>query len=271
MSNYRLIAVDMDGTLLKSDKTVDPETILDIQRAADHGIQVAFCSGRGIPELGSYLDTLSVMRYAVCMSGALVYDLHLKNVIGGSSIPQKTVLEIEKTAEHFDAMLHLMTEYESIARADQAADMDTYLMGIYQTMFQKVARKTANMHKEVLQHTAIPKVNIFFRSPEDRQKGYEELKHLPLQFAFAEQASLEMNAEGVSKAAGVKMLAAHLGIPMTEVMGIGDSDNDRLMLESVGMPVAMANAEPSVKAVCRIITEDNDHNGVGLAIRRAMQ
>ena len=79
--NIRLIALDMDGTLLMTDKTVHPDTIRDIEEATRRGISVAYCTGRAVPELSSYVDTLSAMRFGVCLAGALVYDFHDKRVI----------------------------------------------------------------------------------------------------------------------------------------------------------------------------------------------
>ena len=99
-------------------------------------------------------------------------------------------------------------------------------------------------------------------------QGYEALRHLPLSFAFAEGASLEMNAAGVTKASGLRALTEHLGISMAQTVGIGDADNDRAMLEAVGLSVAMGNGAQDIRALCDAVTADNDHNGVGDAIRK---
>ena len=72
--NYRIIALDMDGTLLTSDKTIAPDTVRDIRAASERGIHVVYCTGRAVPELKLYFDMVPMMRYAVCSAGALVYD-----------------------------------------------------------------------------------------------------------------------------------------------------------------------------------------------------
>lgn len=141
-------------------------------------------------------------------------------------------------------------------------------MGIYQPMFLELTRKVEDMAAEALRYDSIPKVNVYFRSVQDRAEAYETLKHLPLSFAFAEGASLEMNAAGVTKASGLQALASHLGIAMTETVAIGDADNDRAMLEAAGLSVAMGNAAKDIRELCDAVTADNDHNGVGEAIRR---
>lgn len=71
---YKIIAVDMDGTLLKSDKTIHKDSIRDIQAATENGIHVVYCTGRAISELQQYFKVLPMVRYAVCYSGAIIYD-----------------------------------------------------------------------------------------------------------------------------------------------------------------------------------------------------
>lgn len=267
MSRYRLIALDMDGTLLKSDKTLDPDTIRDIKEAATQGIQAVYCSGRGIMELTSYIAQLPSMRYAVCMSGAMVYDLQERRSIYSRTVEGGYVQKIVEVATKYDAMAHFLTETESIVRIDQVSHMKDFHMGIYQPMFHELTTRVEDMAAEAMRYDSVPKVNVYFRSAQDRQEGYEMLKHLPLSFAFAETTSLEMNAKGVTKASGLRALADYLGIAMADTMGIGDADNDRAVLEAVGLSAAMGNASEDIKELCDVVTADNDHNGVGKAIR----
>lgn len=268
MAGYKLIALDMDGTLLRSDKSLDPATVRDIEEAAGQGVQVVYGTGRAMIELFSYVRQIPSMRYAVCLSGALVYDFKEQKSIFCRELSGAYVREIVGMAEKYDAMAHFLTERESIVRIDQVGHMSDFHMGIYQPMFLELTRKVGDMAEEAGRYDSIPKVNVYFRSAQDRSEAYEGLKHLPLSFAFAEGASLEMNAEGVTKASGLCALAEYLGITMAETVGIGDADNDRAMLEAVGLPVAMGNAAEDIKALCEVVTADNDHNGVGEAIRR---
>lgn len=268
MSGYQLIAVDMDGTLLRSDKTLDPETIRDVEAASRQGIQVVYSTGRAVPELEAYVRQIPCMRYAVALSGALVYDFQERRSVFCQMLSGEYIREIVRVAGQYDAMAHLLAEKESVVRNDQVSHMSDFHMGIYQPMFLELTRKVDDMWDEAKRYEAIPKVNVYFRSAKDRAEGYEALKHLPLSFAFAEGASLEMNAAGVTKASGLQALAGRLGIPMLKTVGIGDADNDRAMLEAVGLAVAMRNGAEDIKAICDTVTDDNDHNGVGKAIRK---
>lgn len=268
---YKLIAVDMDGTLLKSDKTIHEDSIRDIQAATEHGIQVAYCTGRALAELQPYFDALPMVRYAICYSGAIVYDCLEKKCVYRAEIEHNYIEKIAQTAKKYEAMAHFLTEQKSIVSAADITHMKDFHMGVYQPLYLQVATQVADMQEEAKRHVSIPKINVYFRTEEDRNKAYEELKHLPLTFAFAEKTSLEMNAQNVSKATGLVQLADFLGIAIDQTAGIGDADNDRAVLGKVGFPIAMGNANADIKAICKFVTEDNDHNGVGAAIRHILE
>lgn len=269
-NTYQLIALDVDGTLLTPDKTIHPDTMRDIQLAAQRGVQVAYCTGRAVPELLDYFNVVPEMRYAVCNSGACVYDRAEGRCIYRSAIPHGLVDAALAAAAKYRAMLHFLTESESIVAAKDVTHMADFHMGIYQPMFQRIARPVADMAQEAEALGDIAKINLYFRSSENRVRCREELKDLPLDIATPEVTTLEMTAQHVSKASGLTWLAGALGIPMARVAGVGDSDNDREMLQSVGLSFAMGNADPDIRSLCDLVTADNAHNGAGEAIRRAL-
>ncbi len=264
----RMIAIDMDGTLLRSDKTIDTQTIRDIEDADRKGIIVAYCTGRAVPELSFYTDILHVMRYGICMSGALIYDFVEKRGIYKRTINQRYVREIIRAAVPDDAMVHFLTETESIVRKDQLYRMAEYNMGIYQPMYEEIAKTADDLSLEMKKHESVLKANVHFHSEGARKEAYDILKDFPLSFVFSETTTLEITASGVTKATGLSILSKCMGIPLENVMGIGDGNNDTDMLRSAGFSVAMGNSRQELKDICSAVTEDNDHNGVGEAIRR---
>ena len=266
--SYLLAAVDMDGTLLTPDKGIHPDTLRDIREAAQRGIQVVYCSGRAVAEIAPYTAQLPDMRYAVCMSGAVIYDWLKNKSLAVNAIDCHLVLKILRTAEAFGGMLHFLTETESIVAEEDLDFMEDFHMTAFQPTFRKVARTVRSMEEELSGRAGVPKVNIYFRSPHDRKEGYEALKREPLTFAFAEETSLEMTAAGVTKGSGLIRLCEYLQIPMPRTIGIGDAENDTAMLHAVGLPVAMGNAEEKILRMCRAVTSDNSHNGVGEALRK---
>ncbi len=262
-----LIAVDMDGTLLRSDKTVDPLTITDIQAALDKGIQVAYCTGRGLAEMQDVFRSLPMIRYAVCSSGAVIYDRETDKFIYTDGVRHPYISQIVASALQFHAMPHFLTDRESIVNGSDASHMADFHMGVYQPMFRRIARIVDDMAEEGAQHSSIAKINIYFRSVEDRAKGYEMLKHLSLQISLSENTTLEFTPPSINKGTGLARLAEYLGIPIRQTAAIGDNYNDSEMLETAGFAIAMGNAIDEIRDKCDHVTADNDHNGVGRAIR----
>lgn len=105
-NNYKLISLDMDGTLLKPDKSVHPDTVRDIEEASAKGIHIVYCTGRAVPEIQQYIPMFKGIRYAVCMSGALVYDLKEKKTIYRNAISCGYVQKIMEAAKEYDGMFY---------------------------------------------------------------------------------------------------------------------------------------------------------------------
>ena len=270
MKNIKLIALDMDGTLLMSDKTIHPDTPQDIAFAAAKGVHVVYSTGRDISELTSYIPQLPDMRYGICASGSIVYDFQEERAVFRRAIPREVVLEVISIIGEETGMFHFLGDGVSVASEKQIECMEDFQMGIYKELFRKVATPVPSMLEEAKRRSSVPKMNIYFRSGEERAAAWEKVKHLPLYFATVEKTSLEMTASGVSKASGLRELADYLGIALEETAGIGDADNDREILETVGISVAMENAEEKIRRMCSMVTDDNDHNGVGKALRKLL-
>ncbi len=268
---YRIIALDMDGTLLTSDKKILPETLTDLKWISDKGVYLTYSTGRALVEMTEYFAQTPMIRYAICYSGAIIYDCQNREVIYRNEVPSDCFDKIISVAEKYNGMLTFLTETESIVSASDINHMDDFHMGVYQPMYLRVTRQVEDMRLESKSHQSITKINIYFRNIEDRHRGYAELKDMPLTFALAEETSLEMNAEGVSKGAALQKLSSMLDIPTEQTIAIGDADNDRAMLCSAGLSVVMGNARSDIKKLAHIVTNTNDANGVGEAIRGIFQ
>ena len=268
MKNYLLVALDIDGTLLTSDKKVSINSIKYIDEASKRGIHIAYCSGRAPAEMQDLIKILPSIRYGICMSGALVYDFKENKIIYANSISKELVKKIIEVSKDDDGMIQFLTDKESIVREDQITHMSDFNMGIYQPMYLQIAKTVKDMSIEAEKYDDIPKVNIYFHSIQARQKVYEKIKDLPISISFGEKTALEINAKNVDKGKGLSALANYLGINMSQIIGIGDSDNDVSFLKIVGLPIAMGNANDKVKAICKIISDDNDHDGISKSIKK---
>lgn len=265
--DYKLIAVDMDGTLLKDDKSVHKDTINDINMAVSRGVNIAFCTGRGMIQLSEYFNIFKNIRYAVCCSGGVLYDIFKDKIIYRDEIEKPYTEKIIEITNKYDGMVNFLTDNECIMKKDDLNRLNKFGMEVYRPLLTNYTRKVSDMIEESKKNKNISKMNICFKSDEDKMMAYDELKRYPLELAFGKTTGIEVNKIGVTKASGLKILGEKLNISLDEIVGIGDADNDREMLKTVGFPIAMENATDDIKKIASYITLDNEHNGVGEAIR----
>lgn len=266
--NYRLIAIDMDGTLLTSDKKILAETIADLQRAADAGKYIVLATGRGLAELQDYMDSLSFVEYAVCISGALVYDFRQKQAIHAQTISPALADLIMQRCRLEEPMVHFLTDDKAYMQRSHIDHIADYHMEVYLDLYERVTEKYDDIYSLYPTLERFEKINFYHHSVESRNRTMERLKDLPVSMTFAEETSLEIVAKGVSKAFGFYKLCDHLHINPSETIAIGDAWNDSEIMQAVGLPIAMGNATPELVRLCDVVVADNDHNGVGEAVRK---
>lgn len=270
MGKYKLIALDMDGTLLNSKKQITGGTKKMIRRAAEEGKIVALSTGRGLAELHEYLEQVPEVRYLDCTSGAVVYDCQEKKVIARRTISVSDMEKLMEIASQEDVMVHFLSE-RSIVQKDKVEKMEEYHMGIYKTMFETKADHYEDIFKFYSDNPVpMEKCNIYHHTPEERTVTEEKIKAagLPVVMVHAEETSLEITAEGVNKAAGLLALCRHLDISPEETIVVGDADNDREVLQTAGLAIAMGNAADHIKALADVVVADCDHDGCAEAIEK---
>ena len=261
--SYRLLALDMDGTLLTSEKRVSHGTFEALRKLAARGVPIAFSTGRNLAEMNAYVEALPFIPYASLMSGAYTFDLGEGRVLSRRPIETELASELLRRAAEEAPMAHVMTARESLACPKDIDEMPGFGMGVYQKMFRSICTEVDDLPAWVATHPGeVLKLNFYHRSEASRDRTRERLADLPCTLANSEATALECSALGVSKARGLQTLCEHLGITMEEVVAVGDAPNDLEALQAVGMPVAMGNATPEVLAVARMTVADNDHDGI---------
>lgn len=267
---YRVIALDMDGTVLNDKKQIGERTRAAIHRALAAGKEVVFCTGRSYAEMEEILEAFPDMHYLCGESGALLYDLRKKQPIRLVSIPQKERRKLWKVMEGREIMPQLFSEGKSVINAAQLDQMEHYQMGVYQDVFERVCTLVDDVKKVSLEAESAEKINLYHTSPAQREETLRLLqeKGLELTMVYSEISSLECSPLGLSKASGLQALCRELGITLEQVIMVGDADNDLEALKAAGLAVAMGNANERVKAVCTVQVADNNHDGCGEAIER---
>jgi len=267
MSNYELIAFDMDGTLLNSKKQIPQESIDMIEKAVLAGKTVCLSTGRCLPELTIFENQLANVRYFICISGALIYDNQTKQILSSSQIPKEIAFQLFNRVKNEDLMINYFCQ-ESVIEKDKIERMADFQMGIYQDIFKKVTHQVDNIfehYKQALE--PLFKINLYSKTPEQREILLPKINDIDLTFAYSEVTSIECSAKGVSKASGLKLLCEKLNIPMEKTIAVGDADNDIEILKAAGLSIAMGNANEKVRNLAKVIVNDNDHGGCVQAIQ----
>ncbi len=259
-----LLALDMDGTLLNSEKKIDPQSVEMLKAVRNAGITIALSTGRGLTELKDYMEEIrACVDCGVITSGAVVYDFRTDQVIWARRIGRETARKVYELGWQEDTMSVLMSIYETITDRAEVEHMEDFGMGAYKGMYRRYTKMVDEYRDYVLAHAeeAI-KINFYHKDRESRDRTFHRMEELPVARTYQEETSLEVIPCGLSKAAGLEELCRYLGISMEETMVVGDSENDMEVLEVAGVAVAMGNALKEVKDICDICVADNDHGGI---------
>ena len=267
---YELIAFDMDGTLLDSTKRVLPSSVEAIREAQAAGKVVAICSGRCPAMITMHADELPGIRYAVCGSGAALYDIAEDHVLATFPIERELIAHVGRLIQDEDVMPEIFSGKGFYYQRDQLPIMDHFAMGIYQHMYATVGTPVDDIRK-MLVDPQLPclKFNLHFATAEARDRVRAQIEDLPLELIDSETTSLELSPKGINKGTGLLALADKLGIAREATISVGDADNDLAALRMAGLGLAMANANENAKQAADLVLEhDNDHGGCAEAVRR---
>lgn len=268
MSRYKLIAFDMDGTLLNSKKEIDKETLDAIKKADAAGKTVCLSTGRCKTELCEYFSKIEGLKYVIGDSGAYIFEVSTGKVIYKKPIAPEIIQTIFNMTEGMDILFQIHSD-DSIVEKDKELKMEHYQIGVYRKLFDRITLKVDDIRDYFKKnHPPVYKFNLY--SPDTRQRTHLEnmFQRLPLQLCYSEITSLECSAVGVSKGAGLIKLCEYLNVPVRDTIAVGDADNDIDILRTAGMPIAMANGNDNVKKTAKAIVSDNDHAGCREAIEK---
>ena len=161
MSKYKLIAFDMDGTLLNSEKRISEQTLEAVNRAFDAGKEVILSTGRCVAELREYFKRIPGLRYVVCSSGAILYDVKEEKILYSNAISIELAEKILAESKKEDLMVHLLA-IESIVQKKDIPQMERFGMGVYRPMYEKVTMQVDDIYEYYKEHPfEVPKLNLY--------------------------------------------------------------------------------------------------------------
>ena len=267
--NYCLLALDLDGTALSSEKIVTDRTAAAIRRAIAAGKEVLFATGRAPSELREHLQRFPEMNYLLCLSGATVRDLRAGKNLNIVNIPLHIVEKIMEISKKVDAMVAIYAGEDVFVEKTYQGNMGWYGCACFEPLYDSCAIWVDSLDEAIsLRGNDVRKINFYFHSTEDWRAAGEVLGKLPVAHASGIPNNYEISPQGVDKGVGLTALCETLGIPISQAIAVGDEGNDVAMIQAAGLGVAMGNATEEVKAVADAVTADCDHDGVAEVIEK---
>ena len=280
MNDIRIIALDLDGTLLDSEKRLSVVNRAALERAAEKGVLIVPTTGRFFGMMPPAVRDLPFVRYAITINGAQVYDRETDTAIVRDEIPLDMALGVMEVLDRFDVIYDCYRQnwgWMTAALQDKAAD---YATNEHYLKMVREFRKPVPELKAHLKATAndgdVQKIMLFARNTQVSGLSSQVLDAIRLELAarFPEIKvtsstwnNIELNIRTAHKGNALKRFAEHLGLGLANCMAFGDGMNDFTMVEAAGLGVAMANAEPEVKRVAKWIAPSNDDDGVAAGLK----
>jgi Cof subfamily protein (haloacid dehalogenase superfamily) len=260
MDGIRLVASDLDGTLLLPDETVSQRTRAALAAAREAGITVVLVSGRPPRSLGPIAGRIGVGGIAICANGAVIWDLDSGTMVDSAPLAGELATRlVHGLREAIPGALFAVELEGSFGREAGWSD------GL-------VAAPPDVLEADALELITGPVTKLLVRHPTmEFAEVAERARRVVGDDAVVTWAGLrlvEISAAGVTKASALERLCRRLGIAANEVVAVGDMPNDLAMLAWAGTSVAVANAQQSVLEVADQVTASNVDDGVALLLER---
>lgn len=268
---YKLICVDMDGTVLDDDKKISEENISAMKRASEAGVKIAICTGRLFASALAYSDMLGIKAPLIASNGGYIREKDNDNVIYECYLKNEDAKDIYTIVEKYDVTMFFNT-YNTVISNKKFEENYTYnkfneelpeekRVKLLQpnSMEEFLSKNTGEILKCICVEKDIDKLTLL-RHEIDKLNRFDVVSSNKFNF--------EVMPKGVTKGRAVEMLANFYGISREEIICIGDNENDLSMIEYAGLGIAMGNAEDKVKLVAGYVTDTNNNSGVAKAINK---
>ena len=287
---YKLVAIDLDGTMLNTYGEVTESTKRILKETMKKGCEVVIASGRTIDSIQAIADEIGTKKYMIAGNGSIVYDISKKNIIYEKYIPKSKALNIIKICEDNSITYSIYTNktiianslkynilyyykqnlkkqpnkktsitlveniYDYVKNIEDEKVMKIFICDSTESIFNAILRKIGELED-------IEILDVSHMSRKVISNGSEEV---PIEYFYT-----EITEKNVDKWYALEFLINKLNIEKKEVMAIGDNVNDRKMIEQAGLGIAMKNSTPKITEVANYVTDfDNNNDGAARAIEK---
>ena len=255
---FKLIAADMDGTLLNDNNEITPAVSEAIKKARAKGVLFTLATGRALQGIEKYLGLLDDDIPIISCNGAVIVTSKTKQILHSENMSYEDTMVLLEDGLSFGAVVAIW----AVGRL-----FSSQTGGAYSKFYQSMTKM------EVYELSQLPRAEVtkmVWVMDEDKVLEYQKSYAPPkgVQTKSSGERYLEFFSEGAGKDKGLAFLAESYGIDMSEVMAVGDNFNDIEMLKAAGLGVAMGNAHDEVKAAANAVTDTNNADGLAKAIER---
>lgn len=264
----KLLALDMDGTLLDSQKQLTEAQIEAIHQAIERGVKLVLCTGRMLTGVKPYFHQLGLdaeNEYVIVNNGCSTHQTSDWKLIDWAELSPEQIKYLATFIPESDMQLTLFDEdhyYVLEDKPNEFSRADANLVFVEPSILSM--EDATNQSRHLFQ--------AMFVGTKEATDVFEEKYAATLRKDFdavrSQDVLLEILPTGTNKASALKKLAEQLQILPEEIMAVGDANNDIEMLEFAGLSIAMGNASDLVKSLADDVTDTNDQDGVSKAIHK---
>ena len=272
MPKVRIIALDLDGTLLNSRKELTPACRDALDRAAAAGIEIVPTTGRFFGGMPQAIRELPYLRYAITINGAQVYDIRRDAVVYRAELPAVQAVDILRALDPYPLIYDCYQDNWGWMTRDMWERCGDFVPDAHYFKMVRELRTPVDDLKQLLTERGrgVQKLQLFTRDMPLRERLLAELEGQFESIAVSTSVpnNIEINHADANKGAALLNLAEYLGIDRSETASFGDGLNDLSMIKAAGAGIAMENAHPDVKACADFLTDSCDADGVAVGIDR---
>lgn len=271
--SYKMICIDMDGTLLNRKHKISEKSKTAIRKAHNMGVHVVVCTGRLYADAEAYSDLIGVKSPIIASNGAVIRGVNRKDIIYKSIFDEELCTKILNIFFRYNLKPIINTPEKSYCgnfKFKLFIEFIKLIGGVnksFKTEYVSSQRKWPNILKE--EKNNIVKCEVINMDINKLIKIRKELEaNKEIEIVSSTSHNIEVTKKGISKGKAIEILADHYNIKREEIIAIGDSENDLSMIEFAGTGIAMGNAIELVKQKADYVTETNDNDGVAEAINK---
>lgn len=270
---YKMIGLDLDGTLLKDDKSVDAQTKEYLETLSANGVHIVPITGRPLSGIPDCVRNIKGVDYIIANNGSKAVlnstEQTLFSLAMNNATSKKVIEAVKQTGAIFEVFLNHYGYCEKYVFDHYKEVYTGTVLGDYIFSSRKQVDNLLTLFDD--KNAEADEVFIICKDGDDREKIKAQTDKISgIQYCMLADRFLEITKNGTDKGTALELLCNRLQIGLDEVIAFGDGENDLQFLEKAGTAVAMANANDCVKAKADFVTETNNNQGVLNALKKLM-